>query len=45
MSYNGRICFGLLGDYDAMDDIDELAEGLTRALGELEEAASTAAPA
>lgn len=45
MSYNGRVDFGLLGDYDAMDDIDELAEGLTRSLDELEEAAATVAPA
>src|SRR6185369_17325921 len=35
MSYNGKIDFGLLGDYDAMDDIDLLAHGLTESLGEL----------
>ena len=33
MSYNGRMDFGLLGDYDALPDLDELgdgAEGLAR---------------
>jgi hypothetical protein len=25
MSYNGGLDFGLLGDYDAMSDIDDLA--------------------
>lgn len=44
MSYNGRINFGLLGDYDAMDDIDEIAEGLAEALEELLEAAKAAEP-
>jgi hypothetical protein len=39
MSYNGHINFGLLGDYDAMDDIDVVAQGLTDALEELLEAA------
>jgi len=42
MSYNGRINFGLLADYDSMEDVDELAEGLTNSLAELEEAAATA---
>jgi WS/DGAT/MGAT family acyltransferase len=45
MSYNGRINFGLLADYDSMEDVDELAEGLTRSLAELEEAARATAPA
>jgi hypothetical protein len=35
MSYNGGIDFGLLGDYDALPDIDVIAEGLTVALDEL----------
>jgi diacylglycerol O-acyltransferase len=43
MSYHGRINFGLLADYDAMEDVDEIAEGLTRSLTELEEAAAAAA--
>jgi diacylglycerol O-acyltransferase / wax synthase len=48
MSYNGRINFGLVGDYDAMADMDELAEDLRESLSELAEAAGvelTAAPA
>jgi WS/DGAT/MGAT family acyltransferase len=39
MSYNGRIDFGLLGDYDALPDLDELADHLEAARDELVEAA------
>ena len=39
MSYNGRVNFGLLGDYDAMEDIEEIAGGIAKSLAELEEAA------
>ena len=39
-SYNGKMSFGLLGDFDAMDDIDEVAEGIERALQELIELAA-----
>jgi diacylglycerol O-acyltransferase len=35
MSYNGGIDFGLLGDYDAMEDIDTLASGLSESLADL----------
>ncbi len=35
MSYNGGIDYGLLGDYDAMSDIDVMAEGIDHALQEL----------
>jgi diacylglycerol O-acyltransferase / wax synthase len=35
MSYNGRMNFGLLGDYDAMYDIGEFGEGIENALAEL----------
>jgi diacylglycerol O-acyltransferase len=35
MSYNGQIGYGLLGDYDALPDIDLIAEGLDQALDEL----------
>jgi WS/DGAT/MGAT family acyltransferase len=35
MSYNGKIEYGLLGDYDALPDIDLIAEGIESALGEL----------
>jgi diacylglycerol O-acyltransferase / wax synthase len=45
MSYNGRIDFGLLADYDAIDDVELIAEGISRSLAELEEAASAAAAA
>ena len=43
MSYNGRICFGLLADYDAMEDVEIVARGLERSLEELEQAADAAA--
>jgi diacylglycerol O-acyltransferase / wax synthase len=39
MSYNGGIDFGLLGDYDAMPDLDELGGYLDEALAELVSAA------
>jgi len=35
MSYNGAINFGLLGDFDALPDIDSIAEGLQRELATL----------
>jgi WS/DGAT/MGAT family acyltransferase len=35
MSYNGGLNFGLLGDYDALPDIERIAEGLTTSLDEL----------
>ncbi len=39
MSYNGGLDYGLLGDYDALPDIDVVAEGIDTALQELLEAA------
>jgi diacylglycerol O-acyltransferase len=39
MSYHGGIDFGLLGDYDAMEDIEMLATGLSESLAELKAAA------
>jgi len=45
MSYNGRLGFGLLADYDSMEDLEEFTLGLTRSLAELEEAAAAATPA
>ena len=45
MSYNGGVNFGLLADYDSMEDVEEFAAGLNRSLAELEEAASAVAPA
>jgi hypothetical protein len=35
MSYNGGIEYGLLGDYDALPDIDTIAEGIDSSLQEL----------
>ncbi len=35
MSYNGKVEYGLLGDYDALADIDLIASGLDRSLAEL----------
>ena len=39
MSYNGRMNFGLVGDFDLLWDIEELAEDLAASLGELADAA------
>jgi hypothetical protein len=39
MSYNGTINFGLVGDYDLMSDLDDLAGDLHASLAELAEAA------
>jgi WS/DGAT/MGAT family acyltransferase len=45
MSYNGRMDFGLLGDYDAMADLDDLGQALRDSLSELVEAARGDKPA
>ena len=45
MSYNGRMNFGLLGDYDALPDIDAIAEGIQASLAELLALARAAASA
>jgi WS/DGAT/MGAT family acyltransferase len=42
MSYNGKMNFGLVGDYDAMHDLDDLAEALQESLAELAGAAGVA---
>ena len=39
MSYDGRIEWGILGDYDAMHDIDVIADGIESSLAELLQAA------
>src|SRR3954468_18632388 len=39
MSYNGTINFGLVGDFDLMSDLDDLADDLHAALVELADAA------
>jgi len=45
MSYNGKLDFGLLADYDAMPDLEELGEMLEDSLAELLEEARTRAKA
>jgi diacylglycerol O-acyltransferase / wax synthase len=35
MSYDGEVNFGLLADYDAIPDVDEIAEGIAESLAEL----------
>ncbi|HEY0280532.1 MAG TPA: WS/DGAT domain-containing protein, partial [Solirubrobacterales bacterium] len=40
MSYHGKIGFGLLADYDSMEDIELLGAGINNALAELEAAAA-----
>jgi diacylglycerol O-acyltransferase / wax synthase len=39
MSYNGGVNFGLLADYDALDDVDVVAQGIEAAIAELVAAA------
>jgi diacylglycerol O-acyltransferase len=43
MSYDGGMDFGLLGDYDAMPDLERLGEMLSESLAELVDAAEQAA--
>jgi len=38
-SYNGKLSFGVLGDFDAMEDIDAMRDGLVKSLQELVDAA------
>ena len=47
MSYNGQMNFGLLGDYDALPDIDAIGENIAGELATLVALAreSVAAPA
>jgi len=35
MSYDGSMDFGLLGDYDALPDLDVVAEGIEGSLAQL----------
>ncbi len=39
MSYNGHLGFGLLGDYDALPDLDAIADDLKWAIASLHRAA------
>ena len=45
MSYNGKLDFGLIADYDAMPDLEVLAQLLEESLDELLAAARERAPA
>src|SRR3954464_109232 len=45
MSYNGTVDFGLLADYDSMEDINILGDGINEALDELLAAAGESAAA
>ncbi|MGI8580197.1 MAG: wax ester/triacylglycerol synthase family O-acyltransferase [Solirubrobacteraceae bacterium] len=40
MSYDGGVNFGLLGDYDALPDLDSIASGIEESLAELQRAAA-----
>ena len=42
MSYHGRMNFGLLADYDAVPDLEDLGAGIAQALAELVELARAA---
>jgi WS/DGAT/MGAT family acyltransferase len=44
MSYNGGIDFGLLADYDAVEDVGFIAEGISDSLAELVDAAREPEP-
>jgi hypothetical protein len=45
MSYNGQVNFGLIGDYDALPELDALAADLQAAIAEMVAAAPPAPPA
>jgi diacylglycerol O-acyltransferase len=44
MSYNGRIGFGLIGDYDALPDLGDVGAALRDAIARLAEAAGVREP-
>ena len=43
LSYNGRMAFGITGDYDSAPDVQTMAEGIEAAIAELSELARTEA--
>jgi hypothetical protein len=45
MSYNGQMNFGLIGDFDALPDIDEIGEAISDELAALVSLAREAAVA
>ena len=44
MSYDGTLGFGLLGDYDALPDLDVVSEGIEASLAQLVTLAETPRP-
>jgi diacylglycerol O-acyltransferase / wax synthase len=44
MSYDGHLGFGLLGDYDALPDLESIADDLRWAIGSLARAAGVRSP-
>jgi len=42
LSYNGRLAFGVTGDYDSAPDVQTMAEGIQAAIAELSELAARA---
>lgn len=44
MSYDGKLCWGLLSDYDALPEVDEVGGCIARELDELAEAAGVKKP-
>ena len=45
ISYDGTLCFGLLGDYDALPDLDGIGEALQDSVDELARLAGVPAEA
>jgi hypothetical protein len=45
MSYNGTVDFGLLADYDAMPDVEYVADSIRKSLNDLLDAARAEAKA
>src|SRR4051795_9743975 len=45
MSYHGKVGFGLLADYDSMEDVELISDGINESLAELQAAAGTAVKA
>jgi hypothetical protein len=45
MSYDGHLGFGLLGDFDALPELDSIAVDLKRAIASLARAAGVSPPA
>src|ERR1700750_516425 len=45
MSYHGKVGFGLLADYDSMEDIEILGDGINESLADLDSLAGESAAA